>query len=220
MSSPHISPASVSHAVKFQLSASVSHSLPYPQLSPAEDSYLATQYTARSIAQRKKNQVALRELLKVDNHLPIVGIMVGSFDLKAEKLLVQLVEACSALPLQLVLLATTKQCLVAKDATLKQLVPSDRQLHLFWGAADMLLLAPESDDGLVAACFRYGLVPILHHNQSLVRDYDPVSEEGNAFVYTESNIWSMYAALVRAMETYKLPYDWQRIQRNGIDMAA
>jgi hypothetical protein len=41
-----------------------------------------------------------------------------------------------------------------------------------------------------------------------VQAFDPVDEKGNGFVYTTSDPWSLYAALVRASETYKFPYDW------------
>ncbi len=190
----------------------------YPLLSPAEDSYLLTQYTARNIVQRKKNQTALRELLNITNALPLVGIMMASFNGKQKAFLEQLVEASCNLPVQLVIIANTKECVINKKSSIKRLNPDQASCHLFFGSADILVLPPDQDDALLAACFRYGLVPVTHNSQSLVRDYDPVSEEGNAFTYINNSIWSLYAALVRAVETHKLSYDWNRIQRNGMDM--
>jgi hypothetical protein len=41
-----------------------------------------------------------------------------------------------------------------------------------------------------------------------VKAFDPVNERGNGFTYVSSDPWSLFAALVRASETYKFPYDW------------
>lgn len=218
---PLIPPPSVTDVslVRFQLAATTT-SFYFPQQSPAEDTYLPTQYTARNIVQRKKNQMPLRELLKLDNTLPIVGVIVSGFNKKQLKLLEQIVEASGALPLQLVLIGADKELIVAKSSKVKKLVSLPANVHLFFGAADVLVLPAQSNDALVAACFRYGLVPVVQDDQTLVRDYDPVSEEGNAFSYQQNTIWSIFAALIRALETHRLSYDWQRIQRNGLDMSA
>ncbi len=205
--------------VRFQLAATASDFY-FPLQSPAEDTYLPTQYTARNIVQRKKNQTSLREALKLDTTLPIVGVIVSGFSKKQLKLLEQIVEASLALPLQLVLIGADKELVVAKNSKVKKMVNTPDHIHLFFGAADVLVLPAQSNDALVAACFRYGLIPVVQDDQTLVRDYDPVSEEGNAFSYQENTIWSIYAALIRAMETHRLSYDWQRIQRNGLDMSA
>lgn len=65
-------------------------------------------------------------------------------------------------------------------------------------------------------CFLSGVVPVSLPSNGL-EDYDPVQEAGNAFVYQTPNAWQCFAALVRAIETYKLPFDWRTIQRNGME---
>lgn len=206
-----------SPSISFQISGSITKIF-FPQLSPAEDSYLPSQYTARNVAQRKKNQQHLRSSFHIDNDLPIVGIMVNPKNKKELLLLEQLVVACSSLAMQLVVIAQKSDCKVSKESSAKHMVPTEANMHLFFGAADILVLPSIMDDAVVAACFRYGLVPVVYDEQSLVRDYDPISEEGNAFTYSEHSIWAIFAALVRALETHRLSYDWQRIERNGMDM--
>lgn len=206
-----------SQSVSFQLSSTKSKLL-FPQLSPAEDSYLPSQYTARNVAQRKKNQQPLRNSLHIDNELPIVGIVALAKNKKELELLEQLVTACSELAVQVVIIGEKSVCKIAKQSLIKHMLPTEANMHLFFGAADILVLPNLVDDAVVAACFRYGLVPVVNNDQSLVRDYDPISEEGNAFTYTDSSIWAIFAALVRSIETHKLSYDWQRIERNGMDM--
>ncbi len=213
---PH-SALAATQSVSFQVSKSVSK-LAFPQLSPAEDSYLPFQYTARNVAQRKKNQQSLRSGLHIDNDLPVVGIVAQALSKKDIGMLEQLVEASGSLGMQLVIIADKQSCQVAKKGTIKHMLPTEAHMHLFFGAADILVVPTVVDDAMVAACFRYGLVPVVHNDQSLVRDYDPISEEGNAFTYTEYSVWAIFAALVRALETHRLSYDWQRIERNGMDM--
>ncbi len=213
---PH-SALAATQSVSFQVSKSVSR-LAFPQLSPAEDSYLPIQYTARNVAQRKKNQQSLRSGLQIDNDLPIVGIVALALSKKDISVLDQLVHARGSLGMQLVIIADKQSCQVTKKGTIKHMLPTEAHMHLFFGAADILVLPTSVDDAMVAACFRYGLVPVVHNDQSLVRDYDPISEEGNAFTYSEYSVWAIFAALVRALETHRLSYDWQRIERNGMDM--
>ncbi len=51
--------------------------------------------------------------------------------------------------------------------------------------------------------------------KELVENFDPVVEKGNAFVYKEGNYWSLFAATVRAIETYRFSYDWNNIVLAG-----
>ena len=53
------------------------------------------------------------------------------------------------------------------------------------------------------------MVPVAEKG---VSTFDPVEEKGNGFLYHE-NPWSLFAALVRAQETYRFPYDWDNLIR-------
>lgn len=60
---------------------------------------------------------------------------------------------------------------------------------------------------------RNGTVPVIR--QGIIRDaveFNPVKEEGNSFLFEEVNEWTVYAALVRAIENYGFPYDWKNLQ--------
>ena len=39
---------------------------------------------------------------------------------------------------------------------------------------------------------------------------------GNGFVYDNENVWGIFAGVVRALETFKFPYDWKHIVRVGL----
>ena len=62
-----------------------------------------------------------------------------------------------------------------------------------------------------------GVVPIIHKKNtlsSLLKDFNPIKWEGNAFLYEENNKWSVYAALVKYLENYKFPYDNKNLVKN------
>jgi hypothetical protein len=65
-------------------------------------------------------------------------------------------------------------------------------------------------------CLAYGAIPIGPKQPGL-ENYDPVQESGNAFLADPLTSWTWFAALVRACETYKLPYDWRTIQQHAME---
>lgn len=86
-------------------------------------------------------------------------------------------------------------------------------------AADMALFCtPPGDREELQTCLHYGIVPISPGSTQLI-NYDPNQEAGNAFTYDQLTPWHCFAAAVRAMETYRFPYDWKTIQKNAISMS-
>jgi len=58
-----------------------------------------------------------------------------------------------------------------------------------------------------------GTVIIGHEKSTFLQNYHPNDETGNAFTYATLNPWDIFTAMVRAMETFRFPYDWQNIIR-------
>lgn len=79
-------------------------------------------------------------------------------------------------------------------------------------ASDMAVVFDEKMATL-HALFEKGVVAIGHSKSPLLEDYHPNEETGNSFTYSEKNPWGVFAAIVRAYETYRFPYDWQHIIR-------
>lgn len=94
---------------------------------------------------------------------------------------------------------------------------SDETLGTMYAASDMaLFLSDPASMSELKLCMTSGIVPISIQSRAL-ENYDPVQEAGTAFTFESENAWQCFAALVRAIETYKLPYDWRTIQRNGME---
>jgi hypothetical protein len=80
-------------------------------------------------------------------------------------------------------------------------------------AADMCLFVDDpSMHSELYTCLKHGAVPIAPATPSL-RDYNPVQEKGNSFCYHKADSWSVFASVVRTLETYHFPYDYKIIQR-------
>lgn len=92
-------------------------------------------------------------------------------------------------------------------------IPYDlKNRHKVMQAADMAVAFEFND---VEEMMLSGVVPISGKRKE-VSDYDANSEKGNAFIYGSANRWVIFATLVRALETFKFPYDWAHIVRSGV----
>lgn len=80
-------------------------------------------------------------------------------------------------------------------------------------AADMGVIFDEKQSTIMAL-FDKGVVPVAHAKSTMLANYHPNEETGNSFTYTDKNPWGVFAALVRAYETFQFPYDWQHIIRS------
>lgn len=72
----------------------------------------------------------------------------------------------------------------------------------------------QDDEALLKRAWEAGVVPILQQFKDSIVDYNPNTESGNSFIYEDKNYWAVFAAIVRARETYKFPYDWKFIIRS------
>ena len=87
------------------------------------------------------------------------------------------------------------------------------KLETWITAADLAVVFDEKQNTF-HTLFDKGVVPVGHAKSPLIANYQPNDETGNSFTYTDKNPWGVFAALVRACETYHFPYDWQHIIRN------
>lgn len=61
------------------------------------------------------------------------------------------------------------------------------------------------------------IVPIVtrkNHMSSLLREFNPLKNEWNAFFYDETNVWNIFYSLIRYLENYKFPFDNKNLVNN------
>lgn len=87
--------------------------------------------------------------------------------------------------------------------------------------SDMLVgfdfVVGDSETSKVGEYVKLWITPILsshHHLSSLIRDFDPLQNEGNGYIYLAGNYWSIFIQLVRYLENYKFPYDNKNLVLN------
>jgi len=90
-----------------------------------------------------------------------------------------------------------------------------------YAGSDMFLMPsrfePCGTGQLIA--MHYGSVPIVRATGGLadtVQDFDPRASQGNGFVFKAYDRWPLFAAIVRAVETFKHREVWRQIQLRGM----
>ena len=86
-------------------------------------------------------------------------------------------------------------------------------------AADMAVLFEEHILE-IENIMKKGTVIIANKKSPLLQNYHPNNETGNSFTFDSNNPWEIFMALVRALETFKFPYDWDNIVRGLVKHSA
>ncbi len=210
-----------SSSTRFFLPINKQATVPTITTTPEEDHFLAAQFGYRSLNKRKENKRALLidKGIKSDTRKPLVVILAHLFvSMRDKAILDELMSALSSLGVQLLIVVDTKYCSAQLLKQCLQLENNERNVHLALAAGDIVVLPPSVNTHLIKSCLDYGIVPVAFIEQDYIADYDPARESGNSFAYKSQSVWAIFAAIVRSLETYRLSYDWQRIQRNGMEV--
>jgi starch synthase len=204
----------------------------YDTTNPATDPHLTTHYDSNSLERRSENKVALQREAKLpeDPDTPLIGIISRLTDSKGFDILGEAIDHILDLGVQFVLMGTGEQHYHDLFSRMVQQYP--RQVAIFLtfntplaqrihAGSDMFLMPsrvePCGTNQLVA--MHYGSVPIVRATGGLadtVQDYDPRTGQGTGFVFHDYDRWMLFAAIVRAAETFKHRDLWQRIQLRGM----
>lgn len=206
----------------------------YEVLNPATDPYLTTSYDLDHLDKRVENKVALQKEagLPQDANKPLIGMVSRLTDLKGLDILSKVLEPLLQLDLQFVLLGTGDQHYHDLFTKAARAFPAKAAVFLTFNAAltqkihagsDMYLMPSRVEPcgtGQMIA-MRYGSVPIVRATGGLadtVKEYDPRTDEGNGFVFGPYEPWALFAAVVRATESYKYGERWVALQRRNMQL--
>ncbi|HDN79482.1 MAG: glycogen synthase GlgA [Chloroflexi bacterium] len=207
----------------------------YETFNPATDPHIAANYDINSLDKRIKNKLALQEEAKlpVDAQVPLIGMISRLTDQKGLDILVEILDHLfDNFDVQFVLLGTGEQHYHDRLSRIAQEYPKNMGLFLTFNAplaqriyagSDMFLMPSKFEPcglGQMIA-MHYGSVPIVRATGGLadtVQDYDPRREVGTGFVFERYDRWALFAAIVRALEHYKNPSVWRKIQLQGMQV--
>lgn len=193
---------------------------------PSYDNKIARKYSSKTLEEKVKNKLALQEELHwvAEPKRPIVCIPTGMTDALGGKLLEQIMPALEQLPVEILVRGrgSEKYGKMFTELSKNQkhrlaiLPDDDVSVRKMLAAADIALFFADAEGSEeLEMALAYGVIPIAPESKSL-DNYNPVQETGNAFTYENVTVWQCFAALVRALETLKFPYDWRTIQRHAM----
>jgi starch synthase len=204
----------------------------YETANPATDPHLAANYDSNSLDRRAENKAALQREAKLpeDPDVPLIGIISRLTDSKGLDILSDSIDHVLDLGLHLVLMGTGEQHYHDHLSRMVQQYPRQAAIFLtfntplaqrIYAGSDMFLMPsrvePCGTNQLVA--MHYGSVPIVRATGGLadtVQDYDPRTGQGTGFVFHDYDRWMLFAAIVRAVETFKHRDLWRQIQLRGM----
>ncbi len=197
--------------------------------SPTTDPHITRKYAAGTLDQKVQNKTALQRELgwATEPKRPMLCMPAGMTDSLGGKLLEEVLPGLLSLQLEVLVLGKGSAnygalfTRLSKDQSHRFQIVSetDAAIRKMYAAADMTLFLSASVPQEELHCaLAYGVVPVSFP-APMLEDYNPVQETGNAFVYTHATIWHCFAALVRAVETYKFPFDWRTIQKHCMETA-
>ena len=198
-------------------------------MDPSTDADLVANYDVDDLEARLQNKLSLqREAgLPQDPEKPLIGMVSRMSDQKGFDILGDALDPILDLDLQLVVLGTGDQHYHEVLAKAASAHPHKMAVFLTFNAAltqkiqagsDMYLMPSRVEPcgtGQMVA-MHYGGVPIVRATGGLadtVQDYDPRTGQGNGFVFEQYDRWALFAAIVRALESYKHKDLWRALQR-------
>lgn len=195
--------------------------------SPAYDNKIARKYSMRTLEHKLDNKTALQEELGWihEPKQPIICLPGGMTDALGGELLEEMIDGLLELPVGIVVRGRGERKYGEMFAGLSQkfgyklkiVQDNDTQCRRMLAGSDMALYcALPADLGEMEDVLRYGVIPVAPA-MPLLDNYNPVQESGNAFVYDKPTKWVAFASVVRALETFRFPYDWKTIQRYAME---
>lgn len=203
------------------------------EFNPLTDPLIKQNYSRKSLYLRKKNKadLQLKFGLPVNERIPILAYSGRLSKQKGIDLLLECLPKLAAeFNFQCIILGKENLTYGQELQKLKDKYPDRISLHLYpdfklprkiFAGADMMLLPSLFEPcGIVAIeALRYGAVPIVRRTGGLsdiVTDFVPETMTGNGFVFKKPSSWALFAAVVRGIQLYHVPYVWRKLIENAM----
>jgi len=201
----------------------------YNAYNPAKDPGLFKNYDYKKIHRKKINKEYLQKKfnLPVNKDIPLICTTSRITFQKGFELILKILEQLVLLDIQFVFIGSGDKIYIRELQKLSKkypqkiiIMPSHEQNQkyetLVYAGSDIFLLPSHHEpcgiNQLIA--MRYGCVPIVRKVGGLydtVENFNPLEKEGTGFTFNQFNEFSLYGAIVRALETYKYRKAWRDI---------
>lgn len=192
-------------------------------ITPSYDNKIYCKYSKSTIKNKVQNKLFLqKELwLEEEKKKAMICITCELTDKNGAKIIEEAIKGILELDVQVLVLwigSIKYQKLFAeieeqnKDK-IQILENSELNKRKIYAASNISLIFNKSSNNMLELknLLAYGVVPVALEDPILT-DYNPITESGNAFIFSKENKWLFFAAIVRAIENFKFTYDWQNIE--------
>ncbi len=200
----------------------------YNAYNPMSDRGLYKNYNFSKIHRKKLNKEFLQKRVgfPVDRETPLVCATSRVTFQKGFELIEKLLESIVRLDIQFIILGDGDKKYISTLKKYSKKYPKkivwipftgNKNIEtLIYSASDMFLLPSHHEpcgiNQLIA--MRYGCVPVVRkvgglHNT--VVNYEPNKNNGTGFVFKSFNEFSFFAAIIRALESYKYKNNWRNL---------
>lgn len=62
------------------------------------------------------------------------------------------------------------------------------------------------------------IISTKNHLNSILKEFNPVKNEGNSYLFESLDKWSIFYSIVRYLENYKFPFDNKNLVKNVINL--
>ena len=198
---------------------------------PETDPAVLHHYSAAEPTAKRLNKANLRAVLGLaESEAPIIAMISRLYDQKGLDLVEQALPPIVEQGLQFVVLGTGDrryedlfryQAAEHPDQVSASIGFDHHLAQLIYAGADMVLMASRFEPcGLGQLIgMRYGTVPVVRATGGLVdtvRDLNPNGGAGTGFMFTGYDPWQLFAAVVRAAESYKHRATWDDLVRRDM----
>ena len=199
---------------------------------PATDRWLLAHYSRENLDGKRacRRTLAMECGFPLDPDWPIVGMVSRLVEQKGFDLIEAAERALGDLPARFVVLGVGMTRYMELFRRLAQERPwqwrfetsyDEGLSHRIEAGADLFLMPSRYEPCGLNQLYslRYGTVPVVRATGGLadtVHEFDPITREGNGFVFAGFSPDEMVMALRRALATHGEPELWRAVQRNGM----
>lgn len=199
----------------------------YEYFDPEHDPVIASHYNARHIHAKNDSKIALQKEfgLEVNKNIPLIGIVSRLAPMKGFDLLLEILPTLLEMPCQFIIVGEGEKKFHDAFWEASKTHPKKIAVHLQFDTGIAQKIYAGSDIYLMPSLYepcgisqllssRYGSVPVVRATGGLVdtiKDYNPQTEEGNGFVFTQYQSIDLYGAIIRALEIYKNKGAWRKL---------
>ena len=166
-----------------------------------------------SLAQILKEKKKHSSFIKQEYNLPQKNNLNWLILINDEKLLIEFIESLSVLNANFIITSELKQetpenVVITKEINNKNTIWFD------------FIICDDKIDGL-SEYLREWVVPIISENShmsSILKEFNPVKNTWNSFLYKEDNKWSIFYSLIRYLENSKFPFDNKNLIKNVLEI--